>query len=93
MPKYTVTYSITHQAIEVTVDVPDFDPENEEDFSNRLLQEGVTDISDKRFNHWLDKASLERADPMCPECDAELNVVIVEWELVNIEEVPDGNNQ
>ena len=87
MPKYTVTYSITHQAIEVTVDAPDFDPEAEGCY------DPVTDISDKRFNHWLDKGSLEATDPTCPECDAELNVVSVEWEVVNIEEVADGDNQ
>ena len=83
MPKYMVTYSITHQAIEVTVDAPDFDPEAEGCY------DPVTDISDKRFNHWLDKET----DPTCPECDADLNVVSLEWEVVNIEEVKDGDKQ
>ena len=85
MPKYTVTYSITHQAIEVTVDVPDFDLDAEGCF------DPVRDLSDKRFNHWLDKSSLERTDPMCPECDADLNIVSVEWEVVDVAEVPDGS--
>ena len=86
MPKYTVTYSITHQAIEVTVDAPDFDPEAEGCF------DPVTDISDKRFNHWLDTTVYE-TDLMCPECVGDVKVMDMEWEAVDIEEVKDGDNQ
>jgi hypothetical protein len=86
MPKYMVTYSITHQAIEVTVDAPDFDPEAEGCY------DPVTDISDKRFNHWLDLVHVG-TDPTCPECAPELNVASVEWEVVNIEEVKDGDKE
>ena len=86
MPKYRVTYSITHQAIEVTVDAPDFDPEAEGCY------DPVTDISDKRFNHWLDTSAYQ-TDLMCPKCAPELNVASVEWEVVNIEEVKDGDKE
>ena len=87
MAKYRVTYSITHQAIEVTVDVST----SSSDLFDDVVQDAITDVSDKRLNHWLDKASLEANDKTCPECEAELNVVSAEWELVNIEEVPDGS--
>ena len=76
MPKYTVQFVITSMSVEVTVDrIP-------EDRTSEDAQNDVDERATVAFNHWLNKVGeTAQADPMCPECNSEVAIDSMEWEL------------